>query len=113
MPLETIGFGWRSHLAALHWLGLLYRRPAQVQARWRNMPRIVALRSGLFLLLHAQVYAILWRVLLFLMLGDHRLDALDLASGGGAPSNLLRGLGWTSPAGSPRHAPIIYLGILP
>ena len=27
MPLETIGFGWRSHLAALHWLGLLYRRP--------------------------------------------------------------------------------------
>ena len=81
MPLETIGFGWRSHLAALHWLGLLYRRPAQVQARWRNMPRIVALRSGLFLLLHAQVYVILWRVLLFLMLGDHRLDALDLASG--------------------------------
>ena len=83
LPLAEIGLGWRSHAAALHWLGLLYRRPAQVQALWRDMPRNRAIRSGLLLLLHAYVYVALWRIVSFLLLGDDRVLASDLVGGGG------------------------------
>ncbi len=73
LPLNGISFGWRSHVGAWHWLGLLYRRPAQVQARWRAMPRLAAIRSGAMLLLHALPWLVLLRVMLFVLLGDQRL----------------------------------------
>ena len=87
--LETIGLGWRGHLVALHWLGMLYRRPAVVQALWRDMPRAAALRSGLLLLLHAQLYVVVWRLCMFFLLSDHRLNGLDWSPGGGVPLEFL------------------------
>jgi hypothetical protein len=59
LPLDQIGFGWRSHCSALWWLGLLYRRPRQVREALQRMPRWPAARAGLALYLNAIPYAFL------------------------------------------------------
>jgi len=45
LPLDQIGFGWRSHLSALWWLGLLYRRPHRfLTALAHGAPWVVVVR---------------------------------------------------------------------
>ena len=49
LPLDQIRFGWRSHLSALWWLGILYRWPN----RFRKLAEVEYWTSILTLLIHA------------------------------------------------------------
>lgn len=65
--------GWLDVRDAAWWLGLLYRRPKQLQEALEKLPRLGMLRVGAILFAHALVYAViiaaLGRLLLFGGLG--------------------------------------------
>jgi len=47
LPLDRIGFGWRSHVSALRWLFLLYRRPSEFYDALKKLPRPHQVRAAL------------------------------------------------------------------
>jgi hypothetical protein len=59
IPLDQLGFGWRSHKSAMWWLGLLYRRPKQIYEKLEQMPRLAAVRAGFSIYWHTLPYLIL------------------------------------------------------
>jgi len=59
IPLDQLGFGWRSHKSAMWWLGLLYRQPNQVHEKLEQMPRMAAAKLGFSLYWHNLPYLIL------------------------------------------------------
>jgi len=65
MPLERIRlFGWKDHKAAIWWLWLLYRRPAEVKRALQEVPRARAIRQGFVLYAHSLPYLFLSSVAL-------------------------------------------------
>lgn len=73
IPVEKLGFGWRSHLSALWWLKLLYRKPQSFQTRPKKLRPWRATEGGIKLYLHAVPWlfavCILARVILHGLLG--------------------------------------------
>jgi hypothetical protein len=59
LPLDQIRFGWQSHLSALWWLFLLYRRPKQFENALSRLPRF----RRLLVAIAGYVHAIPWIVL--------------------------------------------------
>lgn len=69
MPLERLRFGWRSQMSALWWLGILYRRPAELGDRLATIPRVHAMRVGLGLMICGLLYALPLTIMCHLILG--------------------------------------------
>jgi hypothetical protein len=46
LPLEQIGLRGRHHRSALWWLGILYRRPQQIQEALEALPKLQAWRAS-------------------------------------------------------------------
>ena len=77
VPLEQLRlFSWRSHQLALWWLGLLYRRPWQVQEALEALPRKPALLAGSLLYLHCLPYA--WLISLTARLALYGLSGIEI-----------------------------------
>jgi hypothetical protein len=58
IPLDQLGFGWRSHKSAMWWLGLLYRRPKDVHSQLDQMPKLAAAKTGFALYWHNLPYLV-------------------------------------------------------
>lgn len=58
IPLEKIGFRVKDHKSVLWWLGLLYRRPAQLEEALRNLSRGKTIRVGGTLYIHFLPYIV-------------------------------------------------------
>jgi hypothetical protein len=73
LPLDQIRFGWRSHLAALWWLGLLYRKPKSFDISLGNLGSWRGAICGIHLYLHAMPWlfaiSILGRLIVHGVLG--------------------------------------------
>src|SRR5580658_9382661 len=57
-------FDWKSHKAALWWLGVLYRRPSALTGRLGSLTRGVAFRTAARLYLHSLPYVFILSFLL-------------------------------------------------
>ncbi|MDX2040032.1 MAG: hypothetical protein SF097_02235 [Acidobacteriota bacterium] len=68
IPLDQLGFGWRSHKSAMWWLGLLYRRPKDVHNQLDQMPKLAAAKTGFALYWHNLPYLILWHIVVRIFL---------------------------------------------
>ena len=59
MPVDEIRlFDWKSHKAALWWLGVLYRRPAFLEQALKSLSRGRAVRTGVLLYLQSFPYVV-------------------------------------------------------
>jgi hypothetical protein len=56
IPLDQIGLRWRDHKSALWWLGMVYRRPVQVQQSLKSTSRWTNVKVGLILYAHNSPY---------------------------------------------------------
>ncbi len=75
IPLDQLGFGWRSHKSAMWWLGLLYRRPKQVHEKLDQMPKDEAEKIGASLYWHNLPYLILLSIVSrFISVGLHGVE---------------------------------------
>jgi hypothetical protein len=85
IDLDQLGWGVKSHLSALWWLGLLYRRPRLVKEKLGRLNRRLAGIKGVMLYWHALPYSILLVLggsyLVFGLLGLLHLDFSFIAVG--------------------------------
>lgn len=81
IPLDQLGFGWRSHKSAMWWLGLLYRRPKDVRNQLDQMPKLAAAKTGFTLYWHNLPYLILLCVV-FRLIRRRRMNKSPFRSGG-------------------------------
>jgi AAA domain len=97
LPLDRLRFGWRSHLSALWWLGLLYRRPQRFREALDALPKVNAVGAGFLLLATAVPYIAVINILFGSAdLGDIHDASLMIAIGiaigiGGAIGGGIRG----------------------
>ncbi|MDS4029291.1 MAG: hypothetical protein RKO66_04365, partial [Candidatus Contendobacter sp.] len=63
LPLEEIGLRGRHHRSALWWLGLLYRRPKQLNDRLKELNKSQAAHASAVLYLHALPYIVLLSII--------------------------------------------------
>ena len=69
LPLEALTLNPRHHLAALWWLGWLYRNPASFINSLKELPRWRAFRGGLIIFLQVLPWVVLLAVLSWLFPG--------------------------------------------
>jgi AAA domain len=81
LPLERLRFGWRSHLSALWWLGLLYRRPLRFCEALEALPKTSAVAAGLVLLATAVPYIAAAPILFGLVEVSEIPDATGIVGG--------------------------------
>ena len=75
IPLDQLGFGWRSHKSAMWWLGLFYRRPIQVNELLDRMPKLAAMKTSVTLFWQNLPYLILLCIVFrFLIFGIFRVE---------------------------------------
>ncbi len=61
LPLDQLRFGWRSHVSALYWLALLYRKPWAFVEAMVTVSRTSRFVSGLICYAHSVPYVFLIR----------------------------------------------------
>jgi hypothetical protein len=59
LPLQELRLLPRHHRSALWWLGILYRRPAQLHQELETLPRSKAILAGIMLCLHMLPYMVI------------------------------------------------------
>jgi hypothetical protein len=82
LPLDRLRFGWRSHLSALWWLGLLYRCPRRFREVLEILPKANAIGAGFLLLATAVPYIAVINILFGLpVVGDIYSASTAIAGG--------------------------------